>query len=320
MSSVIYLNFFNTASTTESELEHNMSTLSSPTRRMGGSNEDEIFSFFNKRLTEVEWDKLKFSLQKFVYLINTDTGGQTEFLDLMSRFIVGPALNLIVSRLTDSFNTTYKIYCTNEEGESTEEEDSVVTLEDIIFQALASIASMKVLQASGDPITEKVNANIEMPNSSSKVVFVGTFKDQVSDAKFMEKDRFLQKKIRHTHFYTTKLVEYASDKYLIMPLDNLEGLPEEIDDMKETIEKVIRRNIQKVHIPITWLMLSLNIQLKKQKILKLEDCQALATNLGIANQELQAALWFLHYHVGILLYYPEVEGFHDIVICDIQVC
>ena len=53
---------------------------------------------------------VKYVLDDTMYLINTDTGGQTHFQELMSSFILGPALNLIFSRLTDSLEDEYKIY------------------------------------------------------------------------------------------------------------------------------------------------------------------------------------------------------------------
>ena len=59
--------------------------------------EDEIFSSFQQAVANEDWDTIKYVLDDMMYLINTDTGGQTEFLELMSRFILGPALNLIFS-------------------------------------------------------------------------------------------------------------------------------------------------------------------------------------------------------------------------------
>ena len=139
-----------------------------------------IFSSFQEAMAKEDWDTIKYLLEDTMYLISTDTGGQTEFLDLMSRFLMGPALNLIVSRLTDSLNQVYKICCTNEEGVSTEEEDSVVTLEEVIFQALAGIACMETSFES-DGNSEKDDDAVHIPASSSKAMFVGTFKDKITE-------------------------------------------------------------------------------------------------------------------------------------------
>ncbi len=91
-----------------------------------------------------DYERVQCLLEDVINLITTDHGGQMEFLDLMSRFLMGPSLNLIFSQLTDSFDQVYKIYSTDEEGVGTDKEDSIETLEEITFQTLASIACLDV--------------------------------------------------------------------------------------------------------------------------------------------------------------------------------
>ena len=281
---------------------------------------EEIFSSFQEAMDKEDWDTIKYLLEDTMYLINTDTGGQTEFLDLMSRFLMGPALNLIISRLTDSLDQVYKIYCTNKDGVSTEEEDSTVTLEEVIFQALASIACMETSYDSDQISNDSEKGDdVHIPASASKAMFVGTFKDKVSDEEFEEKDKILRKKIEQTEFYSKRIVVYASDKHLILPLDNLKGGQEEVDMMRETFEDAITKNFKKVRIPATWLMLSINMRHTGKRTMTLTECRDIAGKLGIAAAKLTKVLWFLHYRVGILLYYPEVDGFDQIIILDIQV-
>ena len=180
----------------------------------------KIFSSFQEAMDKEDWDTIKYLLEDTMYLINTDTGGQTQFLDLMSRFLMGPALNLIVRRLTDSLDQDYKIYCTNDEGVSTEEEDSVITLEEVLFQALASIACMENLyepdKTSED--SDKEDDDIHVPACTSKALFVGTFRDKISEEEFIVKDTNLREKIEQTEFYSKRIVEYASNKHLMLPL------------------------------------------------------------------------------------------------------
>ena len=275
---------------------------------------DEIFSSFQQAVANEDWDMVKYFLDDTMYLINTDTGGQTEFLELMSRFILGPALNLIFSRLTDSLEDVYKIYATNEKGDSTEEEDSTVKLEDIIFQALASITCMKVPHQ-----PKEENEDAQVPITTSKAMFVGTFRDEVSLKQFMMRDQNLKRKIEQTEFCDKGIVEHASEDHLILALDNKSGGQDEVDMMRKTFEANIKRNFKKIRIPAPWLMLSINMRHTKQRTMSLQQCQEIAGKLGISPKSLRKALWFLHYRVGVLLYYPEVEGFEDIIILDIQV-
>ena len=282
------------------------------------SNLENIISSFQDAVYKEDWDTVKYVLEDTTYLINTDTGGQTELLDLMSRFLMGPALNLIISRLVDSLDQVYKIYCTNENGVSTKKEDSIVTLEEVIFQALASIAC---LDSSYDSDHESLveNINIEVPPCSSKAVFVGTFRDQVTREEFEEKDKLLQKKIEQTDFYHKGLVLYSSPNQLMYSLDNLNGGQDEIDQFRKNMESKIKENFKKVQIPASWLMLSINIRHDGKRTMTLSECQDVAAKLGITAANLPKALWFLHYRVGILLYYPEIPGFSQLIICDIQV-
>ena len=283
--------------------------------------EDDIFSSFQEAVASEDWDTIKYVLDDTMYLINTDTGGQTEFLELMSRYILGPALNLIFSRLTDSLEDVYKIYTTNEKGDSSEEEDSTVKLEDVIFQALASITCMKVPPQPKEDTKEaaKESEDAQVPITTSKAMFVGTFRDEVKQEQFVTRDQILRKKIERTDFYDKGIVEYASEKYLILALDNKRGGQDEVDLMRTTFEASIKRNFKKIRIPVPWLMLSINMRHTKQRTMSLQQCQDIAGKLGISPKSLRKALWFLHYRVGVLLYYPEVEGFENIIILDIQV-
>ncbi len=51
----------------------------------------------------------------------------------------------------------------------------------------------------------------------------------------------------------------------------------------------------------------------------LEECSEIAESLNIDLSDVTNVLWFLHYRVGTLLYYPDVRGFENIVICDVKV-
>ena len=185
---------------------------------------------------------------------------------------------------------------------STEEEDSVITLEEVLFQALASIACMKnsyeTDKTSED--SEKGDDDIQ-PACISKAFFVGTFKDKISEEEFKVKDMNLRRKIEQTEFYSKRIVEYASDEHLMLPLDNMTGGQEEVDMMKETFKAAIMNNFEKVRIPATWLMLSINLRHTEKRTMSLAVCQEMAGKVGITATKLRNVLWFLHYRVGILL-------------------
>ena len=278
----------------------------------------EIYPAYIEAAAEHNEEKVKYLLKDTIYLITTDHGGQTEFLDLMSRFLMGASLHLIFSRLTDSWDCVFKMYCTNEDGVSTEKEDSIVTLEEVTFQTLASIACMK---NTSDKLTSNQgsNADMEKTNVVTKAMFVGTFRDKVSLSQFRERDQILRKKIEQTEFYHQDIVEYASEEFLTLALDNKKGTIEEINTARETFENCIKKNLGKVHIPCSWLMFSIVLRSKEKRVITLTECNEIAESLNIGLSDVCNVLWFLHYRVGTLLYYPEVRGFENLIICDVKV-
>ena len=278
---------------------------------------EEMFSVINNAINAKHWDKVKNLLDDLILLITTDTGGQAEFLDLQASLVQGPSFNLLFSRLVDELESQFEVYYTNEEGESTEKEDSIMTTEQVLFQCLSSIACYSGTFSDGDN-TPSGEASASK-TSKSKVMFVGTHRDLVTQEKFEEKDKLLQEKIKSTPFYKKGIIKYATEDQLMLPVDNMRGGQDEMDRIREILEKAIKESFEKVEIPASWLVLSLQMRAKRMRTMRLEECEELARKVKISPSELQDALWFLHHHVGVLLYYPELEALKGTVICDIQV-
>ena len=277
---------------------------------------EEMFSSMNKAMEESDWVKVKYLLEDLILIINTDTGGQAEFLDLHASLVSGPSFNLFFSRLVDKLDSMFKIYYTHETGISTPEEDSTMTVEEVMFQALASVACFSGSFSSPDNTSSAATVKI---NSLSKVMFVGTHRDLVSDEDFKERDDILKKRIKDTEFYKKDMIEFASEDHLMFAVNNLSGHRDEIDRIRQKLEVVISKNFKKIEIPVAWLVLSFCIRSAKHRTISLQKCKELAGKLNIGPEELQEALWFLHHCVGLLLYYPELDALKDTVICDIQV-
>ena len=283
---------------------------------------EEVFSVINDGMKTDDWDEVKYILEDLTLLINTDTGGQAEFLDLHASLVQGPSFNLLFSRLVDELDSQFEMYYTNEDGVSTEKEESTMTVEEVLFQALSSIACFSGTFCDDDdtPSGEASNMQLKTPrHSKSKVMFVGTHADQVSKEELEKKDKLLQKKIRNTEFFGKGIIEFASEDQLMLSVDNMNGSEDEMDGIRKVLERVIEKSFEKVTIPASWLLFSLYMRSKKVRTMSLEECEMLAKKAGISPSELQEALWFLHHRVGVLLYYPEVEALKGTVICDIQI-
>ena len=132
-------------------------------------------------------------------------------------------------------------------------------------------------------------------------------------------DADLQKKIKNTEFYENETIEFASENTLMLAVDNMKGGLTEIRNNKRTLERIFERCFPKIKVPASWFALSLYIRSLERRMLSLEECQQLASEVGIDKEELQHVLWFLHYHMGVILYFPQVKALKSTVIRDMQV-
>ena len=281
-----------------------------------GEDIEEMFAFLNKDMKESDWGKVKHLLEDLILIINSDMGGQAEFLALYGSLVSGPSFNLLFRRLTDKLEEAFQVYYTDEHGKSTERVRSPMTVEEVVFQALASIAGY------GGSFSDDKSV------PKSKVMFVGTHLDWVTDAKIAaevrERDELLKQKVKQSAFYKKRgecLVEFASYDKLTFEVNNQTGEDDEIEPIRRKLESVMEDNFPRTKIPIAWLVLNLCIRSTKLRIMPLSDCEKLAQKLNIGSEELKDALKFLHHFVGLLLYYPEGElkALCDTVICDIQI-
>ena len=301
--------------------ESSVSSGENPPAASANANE---LSIIKDALDSDNWEKVKYSLENITFITNNDSGGHAEFLDLQAALFLAPSFNLFFSRLQDKQDQVFQISYTDRKGHSTEEEDSTVTVEEALFQALASIAcfgrcpfDMKLQEASErrQELSEKF---------TSKVMFFCTHLDKIENGEerekaFKEKDRLLRKHIEKTEFYEKRVIEHVSEDQLMIKANNLNGDKKEVKEIQNILMEVIKKNFNnKIKIPASWLVLSLYLR-KNFATISLRECERIAGNLRIDVKELQDVLWFLHYCVGVLLYYPEVEAMKDTVICKRQV-
>ena len=285
---------------------------------------DQMIPIIRKAMKSDSWDQIKYKLEEIILLISTDTGGHAEFLDLYAALISGPSFSLLFSSLTDELNKKFKVYFTDENSESTTEEFSDLTVEEVMLQALSSIACFSNSFCACDDTSPKdasakATTVREISKSfQSKVMFVGTHKDLVSNEELAEKDKLLLQKIQGTEFYQKGIIEHYHGSQLMLAVDNMHGDEDEIDRIRSRFVDALS-SLKKIPIPASWLMLNLVIRSEKRSIMSLKSCEDLAEKLDISQEELQHALWFLHHIVGALLYYPEVDELKDTVICSVGV-
>ena len=172
---------------------------------------EDILSLISDAVSRDDTDLQKL-LDDMILLINTDTGGQAEFLDLHSSLVDGPSLNLLFHRLQDDLHSVFETHYTYDNGSSTREVESTLTVEEVLFQALSSIACFSGCFLEDGKPQEKDSIQSKVSKSKSKVMFVGTHRDEVPDeADFAKKDDALKMKIEDTKFFDNNIIKYADN-------------------------------------------------------------------------------------------------------------
>lgn len=284
----------------------------------------EVAELFRNAVGPKYWNEVKHMFKNSAFLKMEDTGGQPEFMDMLPALTIGPALYLLFCKLTDDLKSRYTVSYLSSSGESTTPEESTYTMEELLLTALASISCFKssssTPQVSSDKTTTSSNAEELLTSCKSSLAYiVGTHKDKVSEQEIDEFDEKLQQSIRSTDFFREGLVQFASEKRMVLPIDNMNGGESEIKKIKTFLEEGMKQHFKKLLIPAAWLVLSLCLRKREERTASLQSVLQLAAKLGIPKGDVKSALQFLYHYAGVLMYFPDLEELKDIVICDTQV-
>ncbi len=275
-------------------------------------------------------EKVEHSFKAFLRI--EDTGGQPELMDILPALTIGPGLYLLLFSYKFKLNEEYQVYYQRATGETTAPEKSEFTLQEMLLRTLASISCFSssthlqpLPESDNPPIVDEIprtdDAAIgEIQESSKSVAYiVGTHKDKVSEEDITKVDSQLQKVIKDTNFTDNDIVQFCSEDKLVVSLDNMGGGREEIDHLHQLLGNAMEKHFEKLKIPAVWLLFSLCLRMREVRTASLETCLALSHALNMTPHETKTALWFLHHHAGVLMYFPRVPYLEDIVIIDIQV-
>ena len=244
-----------------------------------------------------------------VYL--TDTGGQIEFQELLPLLVSGLSVFFLVFRLDHDLNKRYMVEYVRSTGVTSEPYQSNFTVKEALLQSLASIASMGAYVSKGEQAALR-----------SKVFFVGTHKDMVSQKRINRIDRCLQQMVRSTGLYREGMIQFASESRMLLAVNNLSRDDSDVQLVRAAVERVGSQGDFKIRAPPSWMIFSLTIRKHNERVLSYEQCFQIARECGIeTREELNEALWFLHTKVGLIRYF-QGEGLEDlqkIVITDPQI-
>ena len=214
--------------------------------------------FRNAAMNPKLWKDIKLLFRNSALLKMEDTGGQPEFMDMLPALTIGPALYLLFCKLIDDLLSRYTVsYHSPSSRESNTPVESTYTVEEVLLTALASISCFSSYSAISEVSVEEAHSSEvkEILTSSFKSVayIVGTHRDLVSEEQIEEFDQQLQHSIRSTDFFREDLVQFSSEKRMILAIDNMNGGVKEIEKIRKFLERGIHQHFKKLRIPASWL-------------------------------------------------------------------
>lgn len=269
------------------------------------------------------WKDIRLTFGDTIFVKMEDTGGQPEFMEMLPALTIGPALYLLFCKLVDPLKSQYTVSYLSPSGECTSPVKSTCSVEEMLLNALASIAcsrSLPVSPTGREPQASGLDVESLLASSRQSVAYiVATHKDLVSEQQIEQFDRELQQRVRATDFFKEGLVRFASEERMVLAVDNMRGGEEEVRVVRRFLEEGMRKLFKKLSIPASWLVLSLCLRKREERTASLESVVQLAGELGIPRREAMLALWFLHHYAGVLMHFPQLPELRDTVICDNQV-
>ena len=279
----------------------------------------EVVAIF-KSMVEKQglWKDMRHSFKAYLRL--EDTGGQPELMDMLPLLTISPGLYLLFFSYEWRLEEKFPVFYLNEAGQETPRETSTITLKEMLLSTLSSISCSN---SSPDFTTAEEKSSSEMhhilESSNSVAFFVGTHRDRVSEEVVKEMDHQLQAVIRDTDFFEKNVVQFCSADQLVIAMDNARGGAAEVQKIRRLLERSMQNNFRKLKVPGVWLLFSLCLRKKEVRIISFQDCIELAALFNMDVSETKVALWFLHHHAGVLMFFPEVPVLSDLVIVDVQV-
>ena len=279
----------------------------------------DVLSRIIKEIKKQDLKNFKDKFQKlvgpntFVPLQVIDTGGQPEFHEMLPAFITGPAINLLVFKLTENLQDRYEIEYRLCSGNSKPYKTSP-SHEEMIFRSLSSIACL-----THSSIGWNIGEDLEKDKSESAAFLIGTHRDLVEQERVATINEHLRAKLKSSReLFGTNLVQSHSEDQVVFAIDNIND-KDEIEHLQRSLNRVIEERFHEVTVPTSWYAFSMKLRKRKASILSKKFCIKIAKECGIPEETFMSALWYLHHRVGLLMHFPEVEGLRDVVIIQLQV-
>ena len=246
-----------------------------------------------------------------VYIM--DIGGQPEFHEIMPIILNGPALHMIFFNL--AVNLDYPIpirFCQQDGTDSLITYNSSYTGKQMIFQLLSSFYYLSKGLS---------------PDSESVAVLFATHLDELMEEGQGEKvieeiNDSLKELLSNVEFHDQAFLTYPKkdeNSTIFIPVNNYSGNEEEIKQLQAFLGYVIKKRFGSVELPSSWLFFHLILRHRYEKstgVCTLAECRSLAKGCGLDENDVPEVLRYIHRCLGTILFYDEVQGLNELVICD----
>ena len=268
--------------------------------------------------------KLKSDMGYLLYMQDIDC--QSVLMDCLPALTIGPAVYLLFCNLNTNLSDHYLVGYRSSDG-NTLPNQSHFTVQETLLTALASIASMGY---SGTDIATNIEEQVSSRDGC--VYLIGTHKDKANNKDIDTFESNLQQLLQSTYFYKKGLIKwwYKDDlpsqsglnmdieERLVYPLDNMHGEHEEIQCLQVSIYKRLNSLYGRKKIPNHWLVFGICLRGREDSVITVQSCYELGKQLNMAEKETESALHFLHYNLGICMYFYNIPALKDIVITNTQ--
>lgn len=228
-------------------------------------------------------------------LVCTDTGGQPEFQEVLPALIAGPTVFMLVFRVTDQLDDLFQIQYEQSADQKSVPYMSSFTLKQVILQSLASIASITTFKP--------------------QVLLVATHKDQAPPERIPELQQELMLLLNSHEFYKENIIKFASESTPAFIVNNLSDDQGDHQLIRSKVEEIASHKRYKEDTLAPWLILGLVLHDLGVEAISYDQCLSIANDCGISTkEELNEALWFLHFKLGLIRYFYDIPELQDVVI------
>ena len=278
-----------------------------------------IIDLFKKASKEPKfWEGVQHHFR--AYLRMEDAGGQLELMDMLPALTIGPGLFLLFFNLEWNLKKEFKVFFQHQSCKTSTTEESKITLEEMLLSTLSSISCSSVsANLLKDEEANSSDMREILESSKSVAYLVGTHKDKVTEEHISQLDEDLQSIIRGTDFFEKGLVKFCSEGKLIVAMDNMNGGEEEVKAIREMLNTAMERHFKPLRIPAVWLLFNLCLIQTNKRTASMKTILELSSQFNMSPEETKVALWFLHHHAGVMMYFPNVPLLQDLIIIDTQV-